>query len=551
MRNYNISGNTALNPGGDTASYITGSWHLTDSIGNIYMSDANIDQQNEQLFLDLGISINMKSIYTPGPKKLGDIPDPQNNTVIPIYEILATNNGLLEASLNYQDSSYRWLAGVIDSDVPTDPGNWIRSGTYRDSETSDWSMPSKPFDPNQNYEKIINGTWAPYILCAAGDQDPAGPALNLNSKDRCPMGDIASVDIVLTPDKSKWTRSLVIEMCPDKTLSEGNVNRFQFRAALSLDKEGNPAAYGSGPSEDPEAPNYISDSSMSWFPGYAINVETGERMNIMFGEDSWLVEDNGRDMKFNPTSTVYEPVSLNPRFGGKHYVYVMDHNSRTFTAGVNSWTFDFPAYDACRYNRSIATHQPVPESVYQVALYSSTMWVGIPLSVDDKEWLNNEVKIRIRIAKPYEKYYSTPVDSATVANSQNHQLPMYRFETENLATEPDNATKAKTDLDLIQVVPNPYYAYAGGAGYERNALDNRVKITNLPEKCVISIYNVNGTLIRQITKDEVKTSVDWDLKNFAGVPIAGGVYIIHVKSDSGEKIVKWFGGLRIPDLNVF
>jgi len=34
-------------------------------------------------------------------------------------------------------------------------------------------------------------------------------------------------------------------------------------------------------------------------------------------------------------------------------------------------------------------------------------------------------------------------------------------------------------------------------------------------------------------------------------PIAGGVYIIHVKSASGEKIIKWFGGLRTPDLNVF
>lgn len=128
---------------------------------------------------------------------------------------------------------------------------------------------------------------------------------------------------------------------------------------------------------------------------------------------------------------------------------------------------------------------------------------------------------------------------------------MYRFETESVATTSYDAEKAQSDLDLIQVVPNPYYAYAGGPGYERNALDNRVKITNLPEQCVISIYNVSGTMIRQITKDEIKTSVDWDLKNFAGVPIAGGVYIIHIKSDDGERIIKWFGGLRVPDLNVF
>ena len=30
-----------------------------------------------------------------------------------------------------------------------------------------------------------------------------------------------------------------------------------------------------------------------WFPGYAINVETGERLNIVYGENSWLVGERG------------------------------------------------------------------------------------------------------------------------------------------------------------------------------------------------------------------------------------------------------------------
>jgi hypothetical protein len=546
LKNHNISGNQALVAGGDTASFYTGSWHLEDeSTGKVYPADATLDQQNEQLFLDLGISVNMKSIYFPGPKKLGEEVD--NNNLIPIYEVLAPNNGLLESTISYQDSSFRWLGGVEDNDVPGDPRNWIRAGTYRDGGTSDWNMPIKPYDPNQNYERIINGTWAPYVLCAANDQDNSGPCYNLNSKQSAQMEDVFSVDIVFTSDKSKWSRAVVVEMCPDKNLSQGGVDRFKFRASPSVDREGNYAAAGSGPSEDPNAPNYISDSSMSWFPGYAINIETGERMNIMFGEDSWLVEDNGRDMRYNPTSTLFDLVSGNARFGGKHYVYIMDHTSRDLQGRV----YDFPAYDACRFIRNGYKLYEVPTFLYELAWYSSSMWVGMPLSVDGKEWLNNEVKIRIRVAKPYEKYYSVPMDSLSIANSQNKQLPMYAFETESVATEMNNADKAKSDLDLIQVVPNPYYAYAGGSGYEQNALDNRIKITNLPVQCVISIYNINGTLIRQITKDEEKTSVDWDLKNFAGVPIAGGVYIIHVKSNNGEKTIKWFGGLRIPDLNVF
>ncbi len=37
----------------------------------------------------------------------------------------------------------------------------------------------------------------------------------------------------------------------------------------------------------------------------------------------------------------------------------------------------------------------------------------------------------------------------------------------------------------------------------------------------------------------------------AGIPVAGGIYIIHVKTDVGEKVLKWFGMLRPPDLNTF
>lgn len=48
------------------------------------------------------------------------------------------------------------------------------------------------------------------------------------------------------------------------------------------------------------------------------------------------------------------------------------------------------------------------------------------------------------------------------------------------------------------------------------------------------------------------TSLDWDLKNINGVPIAGGLYIVHVDvPDVGEKVIKWFGALRPPDLTNF
>jgi len=121
----------------------------------------------------------------------------------------------------------------------------------------------------------------------------------------------------------------------------------------------------------------------------------------------------------------------------------------------------------------------------------------------------------------------------------------------DIATQTGSQDQLVSAMDMINVVPNPYYAYSE---YERNRLDTRVKITNLPERCTVKIYSVNGKLVRTFVKDSPITSLDWDLNNHKGIPIAGGVYLIHVSvpsidgSEPLEKIVKFFGGMRQIDL---
>jgi hypothetical protein len=58
------------------------------------------------------------------------------------------------------------------------------------------------------------------------------------------------------------------------------------------------------------------------------------------------------------------------------------------------------------------------------------------------------------------------------------------------------AEVAKSALDKIRIVPNPYLAYSA---YEKSAADTRVKITNLPNICTITVYALDGTLIRTIS----------------------------------------------------
>lgn len=503
-------------------------WKIWDQYGNTYYSDTTISVDNEQLLLDLGISVQVYNVGQPG-------------------DSLAVRNGLIESEIVYADSSRPWIAGVYDNNVPSSPQNWIRAGTYYEGEggnssLNDWGAPENPVDPNEYYEKVINGMWSPYSLVAYSDQsDKIGPAIDNTSKNYCPIKKTASVDIVLTPDQTKWSRAIVIEMCPDAKLSEGGAKRFEIRKGLSVNKDGTKATLGAGASENINDPNFISETGFGWFPGYAINLETGERLNIAFGEDSWLSGHNGRDMKWNPTSSIFE--NNNPVFGGKHYVYVLQHTE----VKIGDSIYKFEAYDGCRSFYNVMNRQP--QIVTSKAAFASSMWVGMPIMdrLNRDNWLSNDVRFRLRVSKPYNRYYSMPLEDGVVA-SENDHFPLYNFDLTGMEPSLGDPVKTQTDLDKVNIVPNPYYAYSS---YETSTLDNRVKITNLPRKCVVTIYNISGTLIRQFSKDDPTVSIDWDLKNFAGIPIAGGVYIMHIKSDDGERIVKWFGALRPVDLNTF
>ena len=104
---------------------------------------------------------------------------------------------------------------------------------------------------------------------------------------------------------------------------------------------------------------------------------------------------------------------------------------------------------------------------------------------------------------------------------------------------------------MINVVPNPYYSYSN---YETaSQLETKVRFTNVPANSTISIYTVDGTLVRRLGPTPSNTTTaDWDLHNHNGLPIAGGVYLIHFNCpDVGERVVKWFGTMRPVDLNSY
>ena len=219
--------------------------------------------------------------------------------------------------------------------------------------------------------------------------------------------------------------------------------------------------------------------------------------------------------------------------GARHYTYVF--NTR---------------YDECKKLDSLLSLpriNPGSASLAKTQKYiaESAMWAGFPVVANGQSLLSNDARIKIRVTTPYKTL--TTANTSNPTSFGNSQRPMYMFSMDAFATETGNATAEKEILDMIKAVPNPYYAYSE---YENDKFDNRIKITNLPENCTISIYNVGGTLMRRYVKATSKTSLDWDLKNSAGIPVAGGVYLIHVEiPDVGETVIKWFGVARPTDLN--
>ena len=548
MLGYNGSLNATAWTALDTAQWVLTRTNagVVDSI----TSDQSIQVGNEQLIPEWGISVYLEQ-YSPE-----DMPPSQ--TYKP---------ELLTSSIVFEDSSKQWLTGVADVDGSF-AANWIRAGTAEEDANVDL-YPDFCDDPAswndyagvddlESMESIIDGTWGPYRLLAAGDcnHELVSDALSSTISFNADMKYLSSVDIVFTADRTKWTRCPVLETQSNPDLSwDGSTKKQEVKEMPSIDKYGVPTTSPGTSSTNPNDANYISGTGMGWFPGYVIDLSTGERLNVAYGEDSWLGNNGGKDMMFNPSGN-YATQFGDPLFGGKHYVYIFRNASKD----PNSWDKGtMPAYDAGQWYMDNYTNTG---QLYKI--WYSCMWAGIPMlnntssaggfggfsempsATDPVSFIETPVKIKLRVASPYIEMGD---NMSGWEASQNNWDPYYTFKMDDIAVVTNDAASADSACDLLNVVPNPYYAYSN---YEQNKLDNTVKITNLPDVCTVSIYTVNGTLVRTFKKDSPITYIDWDLKNYANIPIASGVYLIHIKVDGGcERVLKWFGVLRPPDLDTF
>ncbi len=521
-------------------------WQLTRlNDGEIIAAERSIDQLNEQLIAEHGFSVTVHQQLEPG--------HPNDR-----------NNGVQGNILVHRDEE-AWLVPLVDPQPPLPnpllPTNWDFYDFIKNDHVHNFDL---ELDPFQQFTQTNSAGFYPYGLLdfRLHNQPYITPAWlhNFNNIVRAhkPLSRLNNVDIILTPDKSKWSRCVVVETANPYYYSanglglttEGGAENFDLRRAASvsrLDADGNglPDPDGSG-------------EGMSWFPGYAVDVETGERLNVFFGENSTYNgviapefyhspaiagKQLGNDMMWNPSdqlwlrtdgaqANIYDAIG-----GGQHYIYVTRQ-----------------AYDRCAQLQG----QLQDSLVLRALALNVVTWSALPLLRSDIQLLSyedglipSEVLIKLRANSAYE---------IAVGTGTNNGYPTYQFEFNGKAPAPGRGIDRESDpLSDVNIFPNPYY---GSLAYSEADQLPVVRITNLPAKCTVTIYSLDGKFIRQFNRNEqpvlqadrphagivmtqIGPDLDWDLNNFDGVKVASGAYLIHVAAPGfGERVLKWFGKIN-------
>lgn len=462
------------------------SWTLTnvDDPAEVYFSDDDINMFKEQEIPELGISISIVQGLEPGNNIDGE--GEPNNGIIG-YEEVYTN-----------PAGPKWLTGqrhegqfpfyIISEDYPGD---------------------DLILDPDKAFANVGPGYFFPFASLehrsAPQGQYLISPAEELMGSLLNSMLDIKelnNVDLVFTSDKSKWTRCPIVESSSRDIVTaygfdnEGPRNKFELRDSPSVGKEdinldGLPDPDGDG-------------KGMGWFPGYAIDVETGERLNIFFGEASMYSCNNcltmldlfpncdsvfqdppltGADMMWNPTDMKMLPLPNNSfdgfwRYimGGQHYIYILN-----------------TPYDEGEYARRMLDPE-FSNSFLRTKVLRDITWSGFVFPRQGKSLLSysdglipNDLLIKLRVDNPFQYYEGTNIQQGR---------PTYRFTLENFYTKVEGPIN---EIGELKVIPNPLLAD-----------QNTLRVENLPENTFqVEIRDVQGKILQ---KNSTRTYVNGQIE---------------------------------------
>lgn len=545
-------------------------WDLANPTQYIYNKSLN-SVSDEELLSDLGLSIKVNLAKSPATRAI------QNR-----------RSGYISFKIDYKDPAKAWLQGI---------GNGIAKWT----NSSDYDA---NYDPSGLYTSMTcpncdSGIVAPYA--AASTPAQSNGSSFKNSSVYFNLQNLQNVDVVYTKDTSLWTRCPVFNYDMRKVIRYTILKDSTFKATVfngctnivkdstiifnldsntyvnpglnlnlslhpSVDKNGNVTSESTSFSFKTSIKRRVIDSlnnckiiskdtiivkttksiGMGWFPGYAIDLDRGIRLNMAFTEsaikDPTTYQKNG-ETRVRGNDLIFDISQFPERT--QSFFYVMYSQYDKGIAAEKSLDSIYAAYPIPSLGKKGAysdiTNLKPFVSTLSAFYEKNMMWTGYPL-ITSPNAFSTRTRMKFRVDRAFASYPG-PGDN-----------PLYQFTTNGFEATTADSKTAINALGKVRVVPNPYYGFSE---YERDQLDKRVKITNLPSRCVIRIFNLTGSLIRTIqhdqstvTTDNSITWEDWNLQTDENLPIAGGVYIIHVDAGAlGTSVQKWFGAMRPTDLN--
>jgi len=487
-------------------------WRLTNITDNVVLLDnKHLSYVKEYVLDQLGFSITINNHSEPGTM---------------IFE----NNGGVGATLEYKDpTGTKWFSAVTEGgkihNVKHKQLNYIR----------DYVL-----DPTGALSNLGNGYFVPF-LSTRFESEPDLPfylspaardfmAFMTNSANNSiKYRDLNNVDIVITSDKSKWSKCVVVETASNDYINAGfltigNSKNLEVRWSPSIDKNGNAVNDGT--------------FGYSYFPGYAIDVETGKRLNIFFGENSVFSGQNaslldgnkaiGGDLIFNPSSqiTSVSPGVLKFVAGGQHYIYVTRQE-----------------YDECKtiYDKLKKTTSGISPSIINKSKAGPAVtWVSFPILSPDTEMksisdglIPNDLIIKLRVDNPYGESRKYNIERERDCETYSDQ-PVYEFGFDKFTSS------IPTDKNLSKVFISPNPAQITGGTIQ-------LTLMNIPDESLISIFDLNSKLIKRFNADDYQ----FDFRNQSGISklnltvnsgiLPRGLYLVHIKSPKSnvDKVLKW------------
>ncbi len=279
------------------------------------------------------------------------------------------------------------------------------------------------------------------------------------------------------------------------------------------------------------------------FDGMVLSVVNDMTVAVNDSSTGWVVG----------TSNVRMRVAADNALSSKDVAWPADYELRFFDTVVDTTAFDSPPrYPQMTLNFTVTntTSQQKVKCIVDDVDNSATLTVGDTIRIIDgfDDLVNNPGKFNITYKISYGSSFGTvrypQAGDRFVIKTKRPFVNGDYFSFTMRASSTDNSV-AKTQLNQITVVPNPYISTARWESrtlYTTGRGDRLIQFMKLPAKCTIRIFTVSGALVKTLHKDTAPTdgSLSWNLVSDDGMDVAFGLYIFHVDAPGiGEYIGKF------------